>query len=351
MARVIVILLPVIVIAVFAILAFIIYFAVYKRRINQTVVEDKPMKKPMTEPKNVAYILLIIAAVVVILSSMRAILFYVPSNSSISDLQVDINNLEQRVDELEDELMIKESEEESLIESADSTVIDFNTKTHTAKVKISVILKTVEKDTQMAVSIGKKETELKKSGATTFEGTCEVDIFGDYCDDTYIVITQNGKSTAHSCEDLLLDTLYMQCLPSIYNIDTNYKDEKSSYKKLHLNISFDIKVSDTKFAKFKSGTFKLAVYKNDELVYEESVPDVGSGKIIGIDKEFDFAKNDNFLVYLLAQDTAGFTHKIPLHSREELDKSGNAAVIGDSFSSEEIYDKNGKLLVEADYDE
>lgn len=356
MARVIVILLPVIVIAVFAVLALVIYFAVYKRRINQTVVEDKPMKKPMTEPKNVAYILLIIAGVVVILSSMRAILFYVPSSSNISDLQARINNLEQRINDLEEIQNMNNfdddnDQESSLIESAEATVVDYNIKTQKAAVKFNVMLKSAADNTRVSVSVDKKEFELKKSGSTVYEGTCDIDIFEDYSYVTYIIITDGKTSKAESGEEFMLEELYTQCLPSISKAETQYgKENKASYGKYHLDVSYDIEAEEFNKIKFKRGTFKLVLYKNDVLIAEKNVPDVGSGQAIGLNEEFDFSQGDSIYVFLFAEDTAGFIHKIKLSSWEDLYRNGDASVEQDFYESntDTILDKKGNTLVTYD---
>lgn len=358
MARVIVVLLPLIAIAMIAVLALIIYFVIYKKRINQTIREDKPMKKPMAEPKKVAYVLLIVAGIIVILSSIKMVMFFVPSSSNISELQGRISNLEQRINDLELEIQnmhdFNDDEEmaSSLVESAETTVGDYNIKTHKAAVKFKVMLKSATESTKVSISVDKKEFELKKSGSTVYEGTYDLDIFKDYSYDTYIIITDGKTSNAESGEEFMLDMLYTQCLPSISEAEIEYGSEnKTSYGKYHLDVSYDIKAAEPKKVKFKSGTFKLALYKDDVLITEKNVPDVGSGETIGLNEEFDFSQGDSIYVYLFAEDTAGFIHKIKLSSWEELYRNGDASIEQDYYENGTILDKSGSTLVTYDDDD
>lgn len=346
------------VIAVFVALVIVLYYMVYRIKINKSITEERPLKRPMAEPKSVANALLTVLIIVVGFGIVMLMLMFMPSREKISSMENDMYILQQRVDSLEQynrTYITDDEEEDDTVESSEATVIDYDVKTRKATVKFSVRLKRTTPSTTVSVAIGEEEFELKKVKTTVYEGTHKLDIFTDYDEDNnYIVVSDGNATTTHSADGFELDGLYTACLPGIADVKVIYGSEhKQQRRNYHFDASFVLRTNMPGKIKFKNNTYKLAVYKNDELVKEEKIPveDVDNKRPLGIKADIEFAENDSIYVYLFAEDTAGFTHKVCLMGLEELYVDGDARYENEFFENDTILDESGKVLTEVKDDE
>lgn len=346
------------VIAVFVALVIVLYYMVYRIKINKSITEERPLKRPMAEPKSVANVLLTVLIIVVGFGIVMLMLMFMPSREKISSMENDMYILQQRVDSLEQynrTYITDDEEEDDTVESSEATVVDYDVKTRKATVKFSVRLKRTTQNTTVSIAIGEEEFELKKVKTTVYEGTHKLDIFTDYDEDNnYIVVSDGKTTTTHSADELELDGLYSECLPKVKNVRVIYGDDnKPSRWNYHLDVSFIVWNTVANKVKFNKDTLKLAVYKNDELIKEENVPAGIKDDVwqIGIKSDIPFRENDSIYVYLLVEDTAGFTHKVCLLDLEDLYGDGDARFENEFSENDIILDKNGKVLTEFEDDE
>ncbi|MGN1133322.1 MAG: hypothetical protein ACI4RN_02590, partial [Oscillospiraceae bacterium] len=107
-------------------------------------------------------------------------------------------------------------------------------------------------------------------------------------------------------------------------------------KKTKINIDIDLSPTETDNVKFTDCCLKIDVNDKNEYQKKVDLNDVINTGTLNVRKTVQANKNDIIKVYLVANDSAGYTHKfyvIEIKNNESTD-----------LSLEEIYDKNGKLL-------
>ena len=287
---------------------FCVYFLVYKRRINESLHDDKE-RKPMAPLHAIIPYFCFFALTLCIILSFSQI---GNLNSHIASLNNHISNLNAKIESIYDEL--SSEKEESLLTSVDVSYGAFNVKDRTVKVTITAIPKSITGEAEVTVKSGGKAFELKNKNDGVFEGTFDVDIFEPYDYYTTVMISDDTGIRTQECDEIDLGDCWAMYLSymtgSVYNYDLNYSRGMFKFKG-----NIELEIENAKIEDSVIESVHLISEINGKAVDDMDITDklstVEASSVIYFDlnKGYTANEDDELKIYLVTKDNLGFTHK------------------------------------------
>lgn len=257
--------------------------------------------------------------------------------NQVSNLRNDINYIYNNVDE-------KLKKEASLLSSIDYTLGELNTETHMVSVTLKIVPKSLTDDMQLSVKVGGETVMLERSG-NEFFATFPVNMFIAYDEYPMLSIVSGEITKTEKLEDVYISGLYTRYLPNIYSHLEAFDEFKNG--KLHID---GILMFDEKPVSINSNTMitriEVVTVKNDQEINRRDITSNMETDFyhIPVKATYDAKYGDKFCFYVLAEDSLGYTHKVPVYFWNDLDEHTQSAITAID-GSVQIYDKNGNLLM------
>ncbi len=251
----------------------------------------------------------------------------------ITSLQNEINSIYNNVDE-------QLKKEASLLSGVNYTIGNLNADNSSVSLELSVVPKVIADGMMLKVTVGDKTVELVKSG-NGFAGTIDVGLFIEYDKHPLLTIeTEDGTKTEY-LENVDVSYLFYKYLPALY---AEGGSNKYSNGKLSVDWNFiveskhkDPNVTFTKFTLIEEVNGTEVSSKDVTAQIMQSDMDYTTQ----FSQTFEVAKGEELKVYLVAEDSLGYIHKILAHSWYQ---NTNGSIAETVYGGESIYDKNGNLL-------
>ena len=261
------------------------------------------------------------------ISNLRNQIEYLESHTDTIGSRIDsiYNNVDERL-----------KQETSLMSSVEYEVGEINITTHKADVRFKVVPKNITDEMTISINIGEDSADFTREG-NEFTTTLKCGIFLGYGSKPIISIQTAEGIQTEQLEDVSLGSLYEQYLPYVDanmwggtiegkdslkidgNASVNYKpsspEKKITLKKIELVTELDGKEIDR-----KDITSKMKEYECE----------------IPIKETYKMKDGKNLVMYVEAEDTAGFIHRTSEYSWSREDGIGRY--------DNGIYDKEGNLL-------
>ena len=263
--------------------------------------------------------------------------------SSVSLLQHKITNIDNNISSLYTNIDEHLKKEASLLSDVDYSLGELNTNDHTIPVTIKVTPKALTDDMHLSVNIGGASVPLERNG-NEFSATMPVNMFVSYDSYPMLSITSNGTTKTEKLEDVNVSALYTRYLPNVYAFLEVGDQFKNGQLILNGVLNFDEKpsVSDSDVSVVK---LVLVTEKNGAEISHTDFSDKVQAGFTGnsFNASYDAAYGDTIRIYILAEDSLGYTHKRVCYTWYQPDANTQAeSVFADGPA--EVYDKNGKLL-------
>lgn len=316
-----------------AVIAFIIYMALYKRNINKALQENNGKHVSLPDaPSVIAIILIVILFFNIFSLNTQLSELQHNMNSFRSNVEHNINNLENTISELHS--IIEKSN--SLISSYDYETFNFNTEELTVDLKFMLTLKNFTDKTTVSVGIGDNTVKLDKSSVGKYTGTMNISIFNNQTEVTAFISDGNTTQT-EILEDIYVDYLWMEHLPSI---DAKYDDVSLTYQEG--KISFDdylyIYLNNPDKHRFTDLYIEIFVDNKSAKKIDVGYSNLKEDYELKIKDSIDVYNEESMIdIYVIGTDSAGITHKCIAYS-------GNSYSIIGYADNEVLYDSNGTRL-------
>ncbi len=261
-------------------------------------------------------------------------------NNEVSNFDNRINALQNEINSIYNNVDEQLKKEASLLSGVNYTMGNLNADNSSVSLELSVVPKVITEGMMLRVSVGDKTVELVKNG-NSFVGTIDVGLFIEY--DKYPLLTietEDGTKTEY-LENVDVSYLFYQYLPALY---AEGGSNKYSNGKLSVDLNFIVE-SKHKDPNITFTKFTLIEEVNGTEVSSKDV----TAQIMQSDMDyttqfsqtFEVAKGEELKVYLVAEDSLGYIHKILAHSWYQ---NNNGSIAETVYGGESIYDKNGNLL-------
>ena len=168
-----------------AVVAFyIVYYFIYKRKINKALAEGKPIKSHMPSPGSTLLtigVIIWVVSTIFIIFQLQMIMLYTGM------LSFNVAIIGEQTDSIYNNIGIqfwdnvnKEAEKQSLVLEKDFKAGKIDAKNKTAELTISITPRILPgKDDKFTFRIGDSQTELKPDSAGRYSGTVTIGIFTD----------------------------------------------------------------------------------------------------------------------------------------------------------------------------
>lgn len=258
-------------------------------------------------------------------------------NQQVSNMQNNINSIYTNVDE-----MLKK--EASLLSSVDYTLGELNTEEHTIPVTVKLTPKHLTDDTKITMNVEGQTVSFERNG-NEFSASFSVNMFITLDDYPMLSIVAGGTTKTEQLENVVLSNLYSNYLPIVYAHISPFDKYKDGKLTIDSHLSYDVKPSsqDSKITVTKA---ELITEKNGKEIDRTDISDmIGKDSQVGsFNKTYDVKYGDTLSIYAITEDSLGYIHKSLAYHWHQIDENTSEAVTV-SDGSEQIYDKNGKLLM------
>lgn len=265
--------------------------------------------------------------------------------NSVSNLQHQISNMDSNISSIYANVDEQLKKEASLLSSVDYSLGDLDTDTHTIPVTVTVVPKNLTDDMQVSIQIADETAAFERNG-NEFSATFPVNMFIAFDDYPMLNIVADGTTKTELLESVALTSLYTRYLPNVYAYITPFAELKNGKLEVDGTLQFDEKPSaidsDVHITKIE-----LVTEKNGKEIARENVTDkVGADfNHVPVKATYDAKYGDEFGIYVVAEDSLGYTHKSLAYYWYEIDEHTSQAVVGVGDHAE-IYDKDGNLMTE-----
>lgn len=263
--------------------------------------------------------------------------------NTITNYQNQVNYLRNDIDSIYDNVDEKLKKEASLLSSIDYTLGELNTETHTVPITLKVVPKNLTDDMQLSVKVGNDTVALERNG-NEFSATVAVNMFIVYDDYPMLNIVSGDTTKTEKLEDVDVSRLFTRYLPHIYAHLESSDGLKNGKLTIDGNLIFDEKPvgmnSNVTITKIE-----LLTVKNEQEIDRKDITSNVTNQTyhIPVNVNYDAKYGDTFCIYVLAEDSLGYTHKTLAYFWNDIDEHTHSAITAID-GSVEIYDKNGNLL-------
>ncbi len=334
--------------------AALVYFIIYKRKINRIVMSQNASDDPDAftardaagpEPSSVADKLFKAGALIIIVVLLIKLS---NANNSLSALESSVNTLSRDVQTLRNTVYSLSSDTasaESILSDFDFSIGDFSPSDNTVELKIFATPKNLTEGTKVGVRLGDRYAELTRGAGSTYTGTMKVGIFEQLYDSFTVDITNDGVTASEVC-DMSLGVIWPKIIPTVHVASNG---TYSSGSKLKLDMQIDLSIEKTEFASYNKTGIRLIETLGNEVLSDTDISsditwtgDEGHYHI-SLDKKLSDADGKEYVMKLYAEDSFGYRHEITVVS------TGETADSASSFLNEKIFGADGKLLNEGAY--
>lgn len=267
--------------------------------------------------------------------------------NTIANYQNKINYLHNDINSIYDNVDEKLKKEASLLSSIDYTLGQLNTETHTVPVTLKVVPKSLTDDMQLSVKVGSETVALERNG-NEFSATIAVNMFIDYENYPMLNIVSGETTKTEKLEDVDVSRLFTRYLPYVYA----HLETSDILKNGKLTIDGNLMFDEKPVAENSSVTItkiELVTVKNEQEIDRKDITSniTNQSYHVPVNVSYDAKYGDKFCIYILAEDSLGYTHKTLAYFWNDIDEHTHGAITAID-GSVEIYDKNGNLLI-SDY--
>lgn len=239
-------------------------------------------------------------------------------------------------DNVDDQL----KKEASLISGFDYSFGDLSTDKGEIALNASVVPKLICDDMKLTITVDGNTSELIRN-KSSFNGTIGVGLFIDYGQHPLLTIETGNETKTEYLEGIDISNMFSVFLPSVY------ADIKGSSIHSDGNLSVDSKLSvqckpsnsDVVFTSFTL----IEEIDGQKINCEDITDEVKDSNYIystTYKKNFQISENDELKIYVAAEDSLGYVHKMLAYNWYKT-RSAAAATV---FGGESIYDSSGDLL-------
>lgn len=261
----------------------------------------------------------------------------------ISGYQNQINGLRNEIDSIYNNVNEQLKKEASLLSSVDYTLGELDTETHMIPVTLKVVPKSLTDDMQLSVKVGSETVTFERNG-NEFLATFPVNMFIGYDDYPMLNIAAEGTTKTELLESVSLSALYNRYLPNVYAYVTPFDEFKNGKLEIDGNLQFDAKStaidSDVSITKVE-----LVTEKNKKEIARVDVSDKVEDDFnhVPVKAAYDAKYGDEFCIYVVVEDSLGYTHKVLAYYWHETDEHTSESITAIDGSAI-IYDKDGNLM-------
>lgn len=165
--------------------------------------------------------------------------------------------------------------------------------------------------------------------------------FDDY---PMLSIVASGTTKTELLESVSLTSLYNYYLPYVYAYGIPYAEFQNGKLEIDGTLQLDAKPTATDGG-VSITKVELVTVKNKQEIARTDVTDKVKAdyKHVPVQATYDAKYGDEFCIYIVAEDSLRYTHKVLAYYWHEVGENTSEALTPVD-DSEEIYDKNGNLL-------
>lgn len=299
MAKVIVVLLPIIIISliVIALIIYAVYSSIYKKKINKKLEQNESTAHVSMVPVQTIGIIMLVMGVVVfavltisMLSNLTNEISY--TNISQQKLKAELSSMSGQLTQLSEQI----EQQNSLFVNFEYHVGDVHSGDNTVELTFSCIPKTAGDDTIVTIIAGDSEFQLKRNKNGEFTGITRVNLL-----DTSIIaqVTTNGITNTQDITGENSEPFYKTALPvinaKIGGLQYATNDERT-----------EVTVEAAYFVMHPDGLndYKLTTYLNGELVETMEMTSEEH-----VEKTFNAKDGDKIELVAEGVDKYGYTHR------------------------------------------
>ena len=257
--------------------------------------------------------------------------------NQVWSLNNDINSIYNNVDKL----LKKEA---SLLSSVDYSFGELNTEMHTVPVTLRLVPKTLTDDMQLSVKVYGESIALERSG-NEFSATLPVNIFVDDDEFPILNIVSGEITKTESLEDVDLSMLFTHYLPNTYAHIESADSFKNGKLSIDGTLMFDEKPASVNDNVTITKMELITVKNGQEIDRKDITGNITDHSLhLPVNVRYAAEYGDEFCVYILAEDSLGYTHKALAYYWNDINEHTHNSVtaIDDGV---QIYDKDGNLLI------
>ena len=265
-------------------------------------------------------------------------------SSQISGYQNQVNSMQNTINSIYDNVDEKLKKEASLLSNVDYSLGELNTETHMVPVTVTLTPKSLTDDMQVSLSFEGNSVSFERNGSE-FTATFPINMFVAFDEYPMLNIKADGTTKTELLESVSLSTLYNRYLPLVYAYITPFDEFKNNKLKIDAELQFDEKPTSVD---------SDVTVKKVELVTEKNNKEISRKDITGeladylspipVQANYDAKYGDEIIIYVVAEDSLGYVHKLPAYYWHEIDENTSQEAVTPVGDNAEIYDKNGNLL-------
>lgn len=321
-----------------------VYFLIYKRHINSAL-RDEGTPRPMPSLHSAALVICAAAVVICMLTLFSRI---GSLSDDITDLNYQLSSLRGQMQEIYDNLDGLDEQlrkENSLVTSASVSYGAFDPDTHTVEVTVTVVPKATAGSVRLSFQFWPYSAELADIGGGAYQGTFSMDIFYGCGSTPILVLSDDSGQKTEQLEDL---NLYRPCYDYLPYLGADlYCEDRYANGRLALEGSLDVLCQNAEADPTCRFTSVRLVTEIDGKVTEEldlspyrTSADAYSKEFsYQLNKTYDLPKDSTLSIYVLAQDSLGYTHRNDVFRRT----GNNTADL--VFDGSTIYDADGNEMM------
>lgn len=256
--------------------------------------------------------------------------------------QNQINSLQSELNSIYDNVDAQLKQEASLLSRVDHALGELDTETHTVPVTLRVVPKTITEDMRLLVRIGDESADFVREG-DAFTATIPIGLFVGY--DQYPMLsiqTAEGIKTEY-LESVDITDLHHRYLPSMYAEMFGSCAFGDGTLRLDAHITIDCKPFSPESNASLTRLSLVAELNGEEIDRQDLTSEIQDGAhSAAFDQSYPVKEGEELLLYAVAEDSMGYTHKRTLWYWFGGDETQTEVTTVDG--SEYIYDKDGNLL-------
>ncbi len=235
-------------------------------------------------------------------------------NNRINNLTSELNLVRNDIRSIYNNVDEQMKKQASLLTSVDYALGELDTKNQTIDVQIKVVPKNITPNMTLSVKLGDTVANFNQSGKE-FTAVIPVDMFLDYDEHPMLYINSENGIQTEILEDVIVSNLSDRYLPKVYAdipADVSYSKGRIELDShLHISTKPSMYGNDIYFV-----TYELVTELNGEEIERADLTDKVREGIYDerIRKSIPAKQGETVVIYLLAEDSLGYTHKTTVFS-------------------------------------
>ena len=336
---------PIIILLLLAAAGAVIYFLIYRKRVNRALNEGSDVDSAGPEPASVSrsglMIVLIIAMGIMLIRIANLNSNIKRLNDMVANQSYQLMNIQNELEELQQNM----KEEASLISDFNMIFNQMDPADHTAELTFQVTPKKTTEDMTIVVAADDMRIPLQRSSqGTTFTGSCTLDIFTSFLEPVKVLMTQNGETMTVETDNYELTELWQHYLPQIIVSGGGSGTYKKDAMEVEWTIGLDL-IAKTEYGRFEKNGITLTTMLDGQVTETKDISNEVSWEEdygvmrMDVKKNFPIREDQTLSMVVSLKDNMGYTHECTVmelsgvHSHEEVKEN-----------EYRIYDASGKLI-------